>query len=200
MRKREDTETNVMIQSTMPMRVKAKATSMNGKPRRKPRGLQSSHIFADSLLLCSPCDRDHKTDSSSAACFLKSSNSTTTRSFQDSKSLATSSGTWFAPLVAVLLPSRVIQWAKTKLLWISQTLSLSVSHTHTHTHKNKLSGSTTFWQPKPAELWRSSTKRKESFLRFGKPRRSWKSFRGSPESFLPPKQNKTKAVCSRTFS
>jgi hypothetical protein len=128
----------VMIQSTMPMRVKAKATSMNGKPRRKPRGLQSSHIFADSLLLCSPCDRDHKTDSSSAACFLKSSNSTRTRSFQDSKSLATSSGTWFAPLVAVLLPSRVIQWAKTKLLWISQTLSLSVSHTHTHTQKQAL--------------------------------------------------------------
>ncbi len=133
-----------MIQSTMPMRVKAKATSMNGKPRRKPRGLQSSHIFADSLLLCSRCDRDHKTDSSSAACFLKSSNGTTSRSFQDSKSLATSSGTWFAPLVAVLLPSSVSQWAKTKLLWISETLSVSVSvsvsDTHTHTHTNKLSG------------------------------------------------------------
>jgi hypothetical protein len=142
MRKREGAETNVMIQSTMPMRVKAKATSMNGKPRRKPRGLQSSHIFADSLLLCSPCDRDHKTDSSSAACFLKSSNSTTSRSFQDSKSLATSSGTWFAPLVAVLLPSRESQWAKTKLLWISQTLSVSasVSLSPTHTHTNKLSG------------------------------------------------------------
>ncbi len=144
MRKREGAETNVMIQSTMPMRVKAKATSMNGKPRRKPRGLQSSHIFADSLLLCSRCDRDHKTDSSSAACFLKSSNGTTSRSFQDSKSLATSSGTWFAPLVAVLLPSSVSQWAKTKLLWISETLSVSVSvsvsDTHTHTHTNKLSG------------------------------------------------------------
>ncbi len=152
MRKREGAETNVMIQSTMPMRVKAKATSMNGKPRRKPRGLQSSHIFADSLLLCPPCDRDHKTDSSSAACFLKSSNSTTSRSFQDSKSLATSSGTWFAPLIAVLLPSRVTQWAKTRLLWISETLSVSVSLSLTHTHTQTSSQATTFRKPKPAEL------------------------------------------------
>lgn len=38
--------TNVMIQSTIPTRVNAKARSMKGKPRRNPRGLQSSsHIL-----------------------------------------------------------------------------------------------------------------------------------------------------------
>lgn len=61
--------TNVMIQSTIPTRVNGKARSMKGKPRRNPRGLQSSsHILLlnfSSLSVKIHCERHFVIDPNS---------------------------------------------------------------------------------------------------------------------------------------